>query len=386
MSNHTYDAIIVGSGPAGSSAAYDLASAGADVLVLDHKAFPRTKACAGALTIKALRALRFSIAPVIRTVATDFIAGRGLGRQERFHCARPVAVLTLRAELDDFTLNIALRRGAVFKKIGRIEEIKETATNVIIRTDEDELRSRFLIGADGANSSVRRLCGEFPELRLGLAIEAQVSDPGASDSSLTFDFGIVPQGYGWIFQKGDHYNVGVYTYDGKVPVFTRHLRSYVAARLGRRDCEHIVGHSIGTGGWRYRPMRRRVLLAGDAAGLCDPLLGEGIYYAIRSGQVAAQAIIHGCKNEELALPTFQNGLRGLQLDLYIAYGLARWFYPHLGICYATMKSPLLRYSLMKGFSLGIPWRGMLRRFLWFPFQPMSAVPTIEEILGKEWIA
>src|SRR5262245_46054632 len=164
-----FTAIVVGAGPAGCAAAYDLAEAGISVLLLDRKSFPRLKPCAGALSIKAVKRMRFPVTPVIKWVARDLDVHLNGGGQRRFRGPHPIAVMTIRQEFDDYCLRQAITKGAVFRRIGDLDEIEETETSVIVRLQDggEALRCSYLIGADGANSRVRRLMGyEAPPVAL----------------------------------------------------------------------------------------------------------------------------------------------------------------------------------------------------------------------------
>ncbi len=96
-----------------------------------------------------------------------------------------------------------------------------------------------------------------------------------------------------MFPKGDHVNVGLYTSHETDAPTPADLRAYTHDRLGPDDLSNLAGQRVGLGGWSYRPRSERVFLVGDAAGLAEPILGEGIYYAIKSGQAAAEAIAAG---------------------------------------------------------------------------------------------
>ena len=351
-SSNDFDVIIVGAGPAGTAAAYDLQLAGLSVLLLDRHTFPRRKACAGGLTVKALKALRFSVDPVIQTRCRTLDIGQGLTRSVQFVGRRDICAMTIRSELDLFCLEKALELGTRFGVADRILSIREAQNRVTIQTTAGPLKAAFLIGADGAHSRVRRLTGEFSRGYQGFAIEGTLPVDPTDPPRMAFDFNVVPSGYGWIFPKNDHANIGLYSSSPAVVLKKRHLYAYARRKLGRTDLHHLAGQAMGMGGWRYRPRGRRILLAGDAAGLVDPLLGEGLYNAVRSGQLAARAIVSAHANGTPAGLQYDRLLGGIRFDLLVGGLSAAWFYrwPDLGHWALTFKP--VRYTLMKGFALG----------------------------------
>ena len=129
------------------------------------------------------------------------------------------------------------------------------------------------------------------DVKGGFALEAQVPLQ-ATKVDLTFDFGAVKNGYGWVFPKGDHLNVGLGYYGGPADekLNRERLVTYVRQRLGTDRVDHVVGRYLGVSTSDSACAYGRVLLAGDAAGLVDPLTAEGIYSAVVSGQAAASAI------------------------------------------------------------------------------------------------
>ena len=363
----------MGAGPAGCAAAFDLAAAGVKCAILESRSFPRVKPCGGALTVKAVQALRFSIQPVVKNVVTDFVAGREFTREERFRWKYPIGVMTVREELDEFVLQKTLDAGAAFIKIEQISEIEKSDNSVAVQTDIGPIKSDFLIGADGANSRVRQLIGCSQELQRGFAIEAQVACNTAKEPTMTFDFGVVPRGYGWVFPKGDHYNVGVYTFDAKFRLFPEQLKSYIKEKLGPVSLSRIVGHSIGFGAWNEAQLAKRIFLIGDAGGFCEPILGEGIFYAVKSGQIAAEAVLDQIRNVMNADVSFQKRSAYLRDDLRVARKLAKGFYRDLGIGYRLLTSPLFKYALMKGYSSGIPLGHIPSAVPWLPFRRVNQV-------------
>lgn len=375
---------MVGAGPAGCAAAYDLARAGHDVLLLDRSDFPRAKPCAGALTIKAVNRLRYSIAPVIRHVARDLgVSLRGRGRR-LLHSPAPICVMTVRREFDDFCLKQTVAAGAVFRRIGGLAAIVEVGAGVELRTaDGAVLQADYLIGADGAHSQVRRLSDGPPTSR-ALALEGTVKRAACRGPvAMQFDFDQVEGGYGWLFPKHDHINVGLYSQGDGVRFGKSDLVAYCREALGVAEIDHMVGYPIGVGGHAVRPASERVLLVGDAAGLADPLLGEGLHNAITSGQLAAEAIVQAAPAGASVREHFDARLAGIRRDLASCRRSAGWFYdlPRMG--YRALVSPPARYALMRGYAAGMTFRDIVRSFPAAPWYAARPVPAIEEYAGRD---
>jgi geranylgeranyl reductase family protein len=371
----TTDVLVVGAGPAGCAAAYDLAASGRDVLLVDRRHFPRVKPCAGALTPKTLRALRFPVTPVIKQVVATFVTRRNDGPPTEFQGRHPVAVMTVRAELDQYVLERTRAAGARFSTIGAIREIRYEPDHVLVRTSTGQFRSRYLVGADGANSVVRVMTREFPDIGWGFGIEGHVSGSAATPR-FEIDFGVVPFGYGWVFPKGSHFNVGLFTSEQTVALHPDRLRDYARSLLGACDVTHIVGQRVGLGGWRYRPRNRRVFLVGDAAGLTEPLLGEGIYYAVKSGQAAAAAIAAELEGAASARVHFRQRIRVLSRDILSASRLASRFHADPGLGHRILTTPVVTYCAVKGCAAGMTIRDVTRRFYTLPFRRVRPLPGL----------
>ncbi len=284
-----YDAIVVGAGPAGSTAAYRLATAGASVLLLDRARFPRDKPCGGGVTIRALRQLPFPIDPVVEEVVNGFELRIGHRRGFERRAAEPLALMTQRRRLDAYLVERAVAAGAELRDGARVARARGTA----VEADGGLLEGTVLIAADGANGVVARSLGLAVDCDRPVALEGSIPYGKVARERyagrLVLEFGTVPGGYGWIFPKGDHVNVGVGGWATEGPRLREHLaRLCVAHGMDPEELEGVRGHRL--------PLRRpgsalaqgRVALVGDAAGLVDPLSGDGMYEAFMSARLASE--------------------------------------------------------------------------------------------------
>ncbi len=292
----SHEVAIVGCGPAGAILALALARSGRDVLILEKEALPRYKPCGGGVTAKALRLLDFSVDEVVeRTVDAAQISferrrnipvtGRGLG------------VMVMRSTFDHFLASKAVAAGATLRDRCPVSAVRSEAGRMIVVTPAGEFASRIVVGADGANSAVARSTATGRGARYGVAIEAEIeSPPDVVDAQrVVFDFGAVPGGYAYIFPKKRHLSVGVYTMRARAPDLRARLESFLRDRSGlaRFRILSLRGHRVPLGRAARHLHGAGVVLLGDAAGLGDPLWGEGISYAIKSARIAAVTISEG---------------------------------------------------------------------------------------------
>ncbi len=304
MRQPDFDAIIAGAGPGGSAAAYHLVRAGLRVLVLEKARLPRYKACGGAIPRPALERFPFCFEGVIQAAPTAVrLTFPGLPAVDMPLPDRPV-VMVARSRFDAFLLD---RSGAEVQEGVAVDRVTESADRVQVKAGERTFTARYLVGADGAASTVARMLGLRRTRRLGGTLEAEVplnGDPALREKyggQAVFALGGLPWGYVWVFPRGDHLSVGVARFrPGRVNLH-RVLRQE-ASRLGiNLDGVRIRGHPLPIyrappwPWWSRQPQEklstRRCLLVGDAAGLVDPLFGEGIRYALASGRLAAEAVL-----------------------------------------------------------------------------------------------
>ena len=290
-----FDAIVVGAGPAGSTAAYRLARSGAKVLLLDRARFPRDKPCGGGLTERAVTQLPVSVDPVVEEVVDRFELGFRYGTRFVRGGERPLVLMTRRSRLDAHLVAEAAAAGADFRDGLRATALDLDEAGATVRFDGTAASAPVVIGADGVNGLTARALG-FGDRRYGVALEGNVSYAHAREDRwrgrAVVDLGAVPGGYAWVFPKGDHVNVGVGGWASEGPRLREHLeRACSAYGLPHARLESVRGFRLPMRRSGETPVRGRALLVGDAAGLVDPLSGDGIYEALLSARFAAEAVL-----------------------------------------------------------------------------------------------
>ena len=335
-----FDALIVGAGPAGAYLGYLLAGQGHAVAIIDKQRFPRDKVCGGGVSRKAIDLLDFDLGPVVE----KSIRGAVLTYQNRASTIKdldtPAAVTVLRSEFDHFLLDRAVARGACFFPETTFADASERADSLAVATSRGDFGCRALFAADGAASAVRRrligreLNSYFPALE---ALVRGAPDITASrEDRAVFDFGGMARGYGWIFPKRDHLNVGVYSpFGGKsLRAQLDHFMAAYPALRGARDIDYR-GAIIPIGNRRKLFQRGRVCLLGDAAGLAEALFGEGIYFALKSAALAARAVAEtgfaadSRRYSALLAEQLLPELRAAERMARLIYRFPRFAYAHL---------------------------------------------------------
>ena len=293
-----YDVVVVGAGPAGSATALRLARGGAKVLLADRARFPRDKPCGGGLTGRALRWAPCSVDPVVEHVVDRFRIRLRYGSSFTRKHPTPLVLMTQRRRLDLHLAEQATAAGATFRDGARVTDVEPNGSGVDVRIDGDAVRADVLVGADGANGIVARSVGLDAHIVNGVALEGNVSyadlEPARVEGTAVVELGVIPGGYGWVFPKGDHANIGVGGWGSEGPRLRDHVARLARAHELRMDAvRDLRGHRLPMRRPGAVPGRGRVLLVGDAAGLVDPLSGDGMYEAFVSAALAAEAILEG---------------------------------------------------------------------------------------------
>ena len=293
-----WDVVVVGAGPAGSSAAHAAAATGGDglrVLLLDKAAPPRYKTCGGGIIGPSRDALPpgFQLPLKDRVHAITFTLDGRLQRTRR--SKRMLFGLVNRDEFDQRLVQHAEKAGAVLVTGVTVTGVQQNDEEGVTLTTPDgrTVRARCVVGADGSAGRIGAHVGvAFDQVDLGLEAEIPVPPSVAKDweGRVLLDWGSLTGSYGWVFPKGDSLTVGVIAARGQGAETRAYLKEFIS-RLGLSGFKPSIesGHLTRCRADDSPLAKGRVLVAGDAAGLLEPWTREGISYALRSGRLAGES-------------------------------------------------------------------------------------------------
>jgi geranylgeranyl reductase family protein len=297
-----YDLIIVGGGPAGSSAGRRAGIKGLHTLLIEKEVFPRYKACGGALSERALSCLDFPLPPFVREREIFGVRFRFKDSViEGFHESR-IATMVTRSILDDYLLEKGREAGIEIKVGEKVIDCKEKDDLVEIVTNENVYKSKFVIIGEGSQGKLKqKVRASDAKGEYGVCIVADVEGHNEKIDQSLFNimeihFGVLNMGYGWIFPHGDYYSVGIGAFADKITNPKKIMKEFLRTN-GFTGMYRLRGHTIPAGGITRNVISPRIVLVGDAAGFVDPFAGEGIAYAIRSGQIAAEVIAENIRDD-----------------------------------------------------------------------------------------
>jgi geranylgeranyl reductase family protein len=356
------DVIIIGGGPAGSTAAWRLAQGGARVVVLDAAHFPRVKLCAGWVTPTVWRTLELEPASYPLTIQPFSEATLELGGEvHETRWARTASYGIIRREFDDYLLRRAEVAGAeVFEGV-RVQAVERDGDTMCVSTGDKSYHAPMVIGAGGHHCPVSRAFGEVSGKETVVVTRESETHLGAKRlRGLTMRHGTPElfaepdfRGYGWYFTKGDFLNLGIGCLGTGKDLNRRCTALVERLRADGRLPEELKldpfrGHAYAIHLSRpRRPAGDGFLLSGDAAGLARGVSGEGIGPAVQSGKLAAETVLAGTSGaaeryEQKLREMFGSGESGVLGRL--AHALPRWVME--GAARAVCRTPALRRRLI----------------------------------------
>ena len=299
MTNVEYDVTIVGAGPAGTTAAIHLARRGFRVCLVEKERYPRVKVCGGGVLARASNLLPVPLEPAVEQIC-DRVEMHIRGKESGFSGKRdkPIIFMVTRANMDTLLMEEARRCGVTILENCQGRDLTQENDYIALHTDRESISSRFLIAADGVSSLIAQKGGwevnrgAVPSMECEVSVGTQTLD--RFKGCARFDLDHPRTGYSWVFPKKDHLSVGVLS----MVHASANLRESFHEYLEKLEIRYspplkLRGAMIPVKPRPGAPIKGRILLVGDAAGLAEPICAEGITNALRSGTFAAKAIAEG---------------------------------------------------------------------------------------------
>lgn len=340
-----YDVVIIGAGPGGLAAAHNLINNNISCILIDKQKFPRNKLCAGGITYKTFDLMK-TLKLHNRFNLENSIVSEGASLYLEYEHiadikAKGLTYLVDRFEFDNYLVEEYKKKRGIFLEGVGVNAI-DTSNKIITLSNDEKINFKYVIGADGAVGITRKLVDEkFNANGFCLQVEIDRNKFNYDGNNMSLYYGIIPQGYGWIFPKKDTLTVGFGAdYDKKInyhEVFKKFLNT-----LGI-DCDRseYKGAMLPFGKYIKIPINKEknLLLVGDAAGLVDPITGEGIYFAMLSGIKASNAIISALRtNDKNKIDKYTNEIDEITKNISKGAKLKKLVYKFRKPIFNTMKN------------------------------------------------
>lgn len=348
-----FDCIIVGAGPAGATAAYHLAKRGHSVLVLEKAFLPRYKPCGGGVSPAIAQWFDFDFTPVIDNTITKVKYTWKMDDpvEADLKMVEPMWMVR-RDAFDHFLIQQAQQQGAQLQDNTEVTAIKFNNNSWQVTTTKETFAASYLIAADGVRGPLAKWLGfkshsEF----IAANLEIITPIPPEKRNIAYFDFGSLKNGYIWNFPKIDGYSIsaGYLRGKGKAEDLKKQISAY-AKQFGI-DITNSQYNEYPLNLWKdNQPLHtNHALLAGEAAGILDPLSGEGIRPAIFTGVKAAEAIAEALSGDQEALAKYTQVIsKEWGGDMMLANRLAGLFYQFPKIAYKVgVKRPATAQIMAK---------------------------------------
>lgn len=329
-----FDVAIIGSGPAGASAAFELTKNGISTVLIEKEILPRYKTCGGGLVYRGRKSMPFDISTVIEKEFHDvdtYFNGSNL----KFTSKRdqPIISMIMRDAFDNLIVEKSKENGLILLQNHKVTDISFGDIQ-IIHTTQGDVKAKFIIAGDGALSPIAKITGWKETRTLIPALEYEVEVPKADFDRLSkkvrFDIDVIPYGYGWCFPKKNHLSIGLgvcIKKNQKIDLKKHYLEYLKILGINEVISEQAHGFVIPVSPRTDTFVQKNVFLIGDSAGLADPLVAEGISNAILSGILAAKSIIESNLDPDMASKLYQEKLeQSILPEIKTGATLANFFY------------------------------------------------------------
>lgn len=341
-----FDCIIVGAGPAGSTAAYHLAKQGRSVLALEKASLPRNKPCGDGVSGAIAHWLDFDLTPAISLKPNKISYAWKMQDQVKVEINSPMWMVQ-RDVFDDFLIKQAQKTGAALRDSTEVKGIEFKNYVWEVKTNSEPVSGRYLIAADDPGGSMAKWLGlKEPKLCSIASLETR----SIKGNSINFDFGTIKKGFIWSFPKSDGYSLSIPAMRGDKPKDIKKMLTDYATKCGADvSVSNVREHPMSLWDGDRKLHSQNALLAGEAASLADPLPGEGIRPAIVSGFKAAEAIDRALGSSGEAKEQYtQTIVEEWGTDMVWAGRLAGAFYQFSGAAYrAGVKLLMATQSIGK---------------------------------------
>ena len=333
-----YDVIICGGGLAGSAAGVTLVQRGFSVAILDRAQFPRRKLCGGLLTWKSLQLLEKVFGETVESLTEAGVINFASSEYRINTFSGPLAQGTLtfpfhlvdRTRFDALLLDHARKAGAEVFEGSKVVECDPEAGRVTLDSG-DIFEGKYVIGADGANSVVRGSFSDYDRDRFKqlmaptIEIKIDAKDFPRPVACPELYIGQLEAGYGWVFPNKDRVVVGICGLRQDNENFSEIFREYLDhLKVDPEVVPEFKGHPLPYGNYLGNPVCGRTLLAGDAGGYVEPLLGEGIFFALCTGFYAGLSVAEGLEKRTHPGTLYSRRIHTDIMDELIASNRLRW--------------------------------------------------------------
>ncbi len=353
-----WDVIVIGGGPAGSTAARFCAEKCLDVLLIDSEDFPRKKPCGGGLSLSAIKELEMSIPDnIIERICygmRSIYKGKGIEISDKI----PAAYMVKREKFDNFLLLKAKSSGITFKNC-TCKEVKEHKDKITVHTDTGTFDTEICIGADGYFSKTAKAVRKPlspDEKRFCLICHIPLSESKITKimgNYVELDYGYINMGYAWLFPKSNCISAGIGGACSNGKQLKRDLKIFLAQHKLSTDLP-FTGCFIPISNLKNPISTKRIMLIGDAAGFVDSFSGEGIKNAIISGKIAAETANKALVNRnKVSVLSYRRNIYSLIAnDLRWALRITKVAFKHEKLFFGTLlfdRKVLTKYfSVMRG--------------------------------------